>query len=79
MRNMTFYIASGQVEVRKAIDVFGKDAFSEYSFGMSTYQFDSLTGKNKFFHQDDYYFFPINCNDGAISDLEKTIKQGVWL
>ena len=82
MNNITYMIATGKIEVKKAIDVFGKDAFYKDSvLGMVTYQYDPLTGKNKYFHQDDYYFFILDCDNliNSIASLEKTIKQGVWL
>ena len=74
MQNVTHMIATGKIEVRKAVDVFGKSAFNN---GMS-WQYDPLTGKDRYYYQNYYYFFMI---DGAIlnndiTSLENAIKQG---
>jgi len=74
MQSVTYMIATGKIEVRKAVDVFGINAFTNGR----AWQYDPLIGSNRYYQQDDYYFFMI---DGAIlnneiANLEKAIKQG---
>jgi RHS repeat-associated protein len=73
VKNITNLIVSGRIEVRKAVDVFGKDAFSD---GM-TKQFDPLTGKYRYYYQNQYYFFALDGNSSIsyISHLEESIKK----
>jgi len=75
--NLSLLVATEKLEVRKAVDVFGQDAFSEWgSLGMITYQFDPLTGEKKLFSQDAYYFFKLDCSmDGKLTDFERTIRN----
>jgi hypothetical protein len=76
MNQMTVLMLEGKVEIKKASEVFGKNEFSDSSFGLKTYQFDPLTGKKKFFNYDDYYFF-LTCDEaeGKITELEESITN----
>lgn len=77
MSNISYLMLQGDIEVKKAIDVFGKDAFSESGINV---QYDPLTGRQMVYHQNDYYFFATN--DSAkdkIHDYEVTIRRGVGL
>ena len=73
-------IFEGKIEVRKASDIFGKDVFyNGGSLGMVTWQLDPLTGKNKIFKQDDYYFFMLDKSvEGSFKNFEYTIKNQGW-
>jgi len=78
MQNMTNLVREGQIEVRKAGDVFGKSAFDIKTVGgRATRQFDPLTGKERQFNQNSYYFFMTGKSSaaGVISEQEKNIKR----
>ncbi len=74
MSSVTWWITQGKVEVKKAVDVFGENAFSDGggNLGMITWREDPLTGRKKIFKKDEYYFFEIEGTDmhSIISDLE---------
>ena len=75
MQSMTSMILEGKVEVKKAVDVFGKSAFKDSGIlGETTYAFDALTGKKKTFKKDEYYFFSIDDSAAEyINELTNTI------
>lgn len=76
MNEMTSLMLEGKVGIAKAIDIFGKDAFyKDKTLGMITYQDDPLSGRKKFFKQDDYYLHMLDdSSSGVIADTENTIK-----
>jgi RHS repeat-associated protein len=77
IENMMQLMLEGKVDVRKAVDIFGSDAFS-YNGSLSawtSYQTDPFTGEKKFFRQDKYYFNILDeCAKGSIAEIEKTLK-----
>jgi RHS repeat-associated protein len=72
MQCITSMLATGSIEIRKAVDFFGE---SEFNNG-ETYQYDSLKGKYNSFNKDDYYFFATDgaASDNSISKLEEIIR-----
>jgi len=75
--SMTSLVASGSVEVRRAIDVFGPSAFGG---GDRTYRltWDAVAGRYINFRRDHFYFFPVTTSGhGAIGDIENIINS-VW-
>ena len=59
---MAEHMTTGNLEIRRAIDVFGADAFHDHGrvLGMRSWQYDPLTGRNKLFSQDGFYFFMLD-------------------
>jgi len=78
MNEMTLALAQGRVEIRNSTDVFGAAAFTR---GRTDYQFDPLTGGNRAFHQDSYYFFKV-CETSRyiIRDVQQSVvdQWGFW-
>jgi len=77
MQNMTRLIFEGKIEVRKAGDVFSKDSFWTESGMTMTRQYDPLTGSNRIFRQDEYYFFMINDSAKDIVSAMETIIRNI--
>ena len=77
MNVMPDYIINGSIEARKASEIFGKGAFYEDEvFGLITYQFDPLTGKDMCFFYDQHYFFMLDDSmEGRISHYEKELNS----
>jgi len=81
MQNMTDMISAGKVEVRKAEDFFGESSFDIKTVGGSaTRQYDPLTGRDRQFNKNSYYFFMTGNSSaaGSISNYEKQISTKKW-
>ena len=71
-------IAKGNLDIKKAIDVFGKDAFRNFggALGMATWQYDPLTKRFKIFRQNEYYLFMLDDSmEGYLNTLENALKE----
>ena len=66
MDEATVLILSGQIEVMRAVDMFGQNAFVNYGSSLfpfwETWQYDPLTGEYRWFERDRYYFSRIECS-----------------
>jgi len=70
---MAHHMAEGNLEIKKAIDVFGSDAFNKNGL---TLKFDPLTGTDKIFRDNDYYFFALNDSmHGYFNIIENALKE----
>jgi len=72
MNWMDGLLATGNVEVKKAVDYFGSRAFRNTD---RIWREDPLTGNNRYFYKDDWYFFATNDDaHGAISRAQDNMN-----
>jgi RHS repeat-associated protein len=72
MNWMDGLLGTGNIEVRRAVDYFGSRAFRDND---RILRFDPLTGADRYFNQNDWYFFAINEEaHGAIGRAQDNMK-----
>jgi len=76
MQNMTRMIYEGKIGVRKACDVFNSDSFWQNHDTKMTGQFDPLTGRDKLFKENEYYFFMVDdAAVGIVNNMETIMRN----
>ena len=69
---MTQHIASGELEVMRAVDHFGSRAFRDSN---RIRALDPLTGRYRYYYRDYYYFFPLCVTmHGYLNSVEAALR-----
>ena len=73
MNTMSLAMLEGKIEVRTAVSHFGSRAFMDRD---RIWRLDPLTGKNRFYNKNDFYFFMLDDSmAGSLTTLQTDISN----